>query len=210
MRSSRRSHHEPLGRYRFGASQHRRREARLARCGKGHFVRGLGPSQNDLSQLPVATTAPVDSARGCSRRSGKGHFVCQWSAVATLWLRTRRAVLHALLLACMPLLSMLASSLVLAQTAITATDLTQDTSGGKKVGDVASNLNTASQQIATLVIQIVSVGGFVVVALSLYQLWKASKDEREAPTPAIVGLFVGGAMAGVGTIMWIMKSTVTG
>jgi hypothetical protein len=99
---------------------------------------------------------------------------------------------------------------LLAQTAITATDLTQDTSGGKKVGDIAGNLNTASQQIATLIIQIVSVGGFVVVALSLYQLWKSSKDEREAPTPAIVGLFVGGAMAGVGTIMWIMRTTVTG
>jgi hypothetical protein len=94
--------------------------------------------------------------------------------------------------------------------AITATDLTQDTSGGKKLGDVASNINTASQQAATLLIQLVSVGGFVVVALSLYQLWKASKDEREAPMPAIVGLFIGGAMAAVGTIMWIMRGTVIG
>jgi hypothetical protein len=209
MRSRRRSHHEPLGRRHVGASQHRLRGARLARCGKGLFVSGFsGLSQNDLSQMSVEAMEPVRGAPACSRRSGKGHFECCWSAIAAHWLRARRAVRQALLLAWMPLLSVLVSSPVFAQ--ITGTDLTQDTSGGKKVGDVAGNLNTASQQIATLVIQIVSVGGFVVVALSLYQLWKASKDEREAPTPAIVGLFVGGAMAGVGTIMWIMKSTVTG
>ena len=107
-----------------------------------------------------------------------------------------------------PMLGLLSANGALAQ--ITGTDLTQDTSGGKKLGDVAGNLNTASQQVATLIIQVVSVGGFVVVAISLYQLWKASKDEREAPMPAIVGLFIGGAMAAVGTIMWIMKATVTG
>ena len=55
-----------------------------------------------------------------------------------------------------------------------------------------------------------SIGGFVVVAISLYTLWKASKDEREKPLSAIVGLFIGGAMAAVGTIMWMMRNTVTG
>lgn len=95
--------------------------------------------------------------------------------------------------------------------AISTTDLTTDTSGGKKFGDVADNLNTASQQGASLIIQVVTVAGFVVVALSLYTLYKASKEDREAkPVGAIVGLFIGGAMAAVGTIMWIMKNTVVG
>lgn len=90
-------------------------------------------------------------------------------------------------------------------------DWTKDTSAGTKtIGSVANNLDTASQSIAGLLLQFVSVGGFVVVAISLYQLYKASKDEREKPMSAIVGLFIGGAMAAVGTIMWIMKNTVIG
>lgn len=94
--------------------------------------------------------------------------------------------------------------------ALNKTDLTQDKSGGKKFQDVAANLDDAAQTGASLFIQIVSIGGFVVVAISLYTLWKASKDEREKPMSAIVGLFIGGAMAAVGTIMWIMKTTVVG
>ena len=94
--------------------------------------------------------------------------------------------------------------------AITKTDLTTDSSGGKKFQDIATNIDDAAQTGAGLIIQLVAIGGFVVVAISLYTLWKASKDEREKPMSAIVGLFIGGAMAGVGTIMWMMKTTITG
>jgi hypothetical protein len=93
---------------------------------------------------------------------------------------------------------------------ITATDLTKDTSNGKKFGDIANNINQASQQGATLALGITALGGYVIIAISLYTLWKASKDEREKPMSALVGLFIGGAMAGVATVMWIMKNTVTG
>lgn len=94
--------------------------------------------------------------------------------------------------------------------ALDAENLRTNTAGTKNFGTVAGNLDTASQMGASLLIQLVSVGGFVVVALSLFQLWKASKDEREKPMSAIVGLFIGGAMAAVGTIMWIMRNTVIG
>jgi hypothetical protein len=94
--------------------------------------------------------------------------------------------------------------------AITTTDLTEDKSGGKTFSDIADNIDKTSKEGASLLIQLVSVGGFVVVALSIYTLWQASKDEREKPLPAIIGLFVGGLMAAVGTVMWIMKNTVIG
>lgn len=101
-------------------------------------------------------------------------------------------------------------TLVLPAHALSKTDLTQDTSGGKKFEQIAENVDGAVQTGASLMIQIVAVGGFVVVAVSLYTLWKASKDEREKPMSAVVGLFIGGAMAGVGTIMWMMRNTVVG
>lgn len=94
--------------------------------------------------------------------------------------------------------------------AITKTDLTTDSSGGKKFSDIADNIDDTAQTGASLLIQLVSIGGFVVVALSLFQIYKASKDEREKPMSAIVGLFVGGLMAAVGTVMWIMKNTIVG
>lgn len=90
-------------------------------------------------------------------------------------------------------------------------DLTQDTSGGKTFNDIAENIDDAAQTGASLIIQLVTIGGYIVVALSLYGLYKASKDDRDSkPLPAILGLFIGGAMAGVGTIMWMFKTTVTG
>jgi len=101
----------------------------------------------------------------------------------------------------------LASSAALA---IDKTDLTVDKSGGKKFDDIATNIDNTVQTGASLLIQIVSVGGFVVVALSLFQIYKASKDEREKPMSAVVGLFVGGLMAAVGSVMWIMKNTLLG
>ncbi len=78
--------------------------------------------------------------------------------------------------------------------AISKTDLTQDTAGGKTFSNIAENIDNTAQEGATLLISLVSIGGFVVVAISLYTLWKASKDEREKPMSAIVGLFIGGLM----------------
>lgn len=113
-------------------------------------------------------------------------------------------------LACSLVIAFFSGTLALPAHAISKTDLTQDISGGKKFDDIAGNIDGAAQTGASLLIQLVAIGGFVVVAISLYTLWKASKDEREKPLSAVVGLFIGGAMAGVGAIMWMMRNTVTG
>lgn len=89
-------------------------------------------------------------------------------------------------------------------------NLTENSGNNRNFSDIAGNIDNAAQVGAALIIQLVTIGGFIVVALSLYQLYKASKDEREKPTSAVVGLVIGGAMAGVGTIMWMMKNTITG
>lgn len=89
-------------------------------------------------------------------------------------------------------------------------DLTQNGAGNTNFTTIAENIDDAAQTGAALLIQLVAIGGFVVVAFSLYQLYKASKDEREKPTSAIVGLFIGGAMAAVSTIMYMMRNTIVG
>jgi|GEM_PF-1378179 len=94
--------------------------------------------------------------------------------------------------------------------AISKTDLTEDRSGGKTFSQIADNIDKTAQEGATLLISLVSIGGFAVVAVSLYTLWKASKDEREKPMSAVVGLFIGGLMAGVGTVVWVMRNTIIG
>ena len=97
-----------------------------------------------------------------------------------------------------------------AQSTLPTFDLTKDQSGGKKFSDVANNINSAAQTGTSLMLNLFTMGGFVIVGISLYTLYKASKEERDKPTPAIVGLFIGGAMAAVGSIAWIMKNTVIG
>ena len=106
--------------------------------------------------------------------------------------------------------AMLSALMSMPAHAINKTDLTNDMSGGKTFEDMAGNIDNAAQTGATLIITLVAIGGFVVVAISLYTLWRASKDERERPLSAIVGLFIGGAMAGVGTIMWMVRNTIVG
>jgi len=109
------------------------------------------------------------------------------------------------------LMLLIAAAMSTPAMALDKIDLTENQGAGStSFNTIAGNIDDAAQTGAALLIQLVSIGGFVVVALSLYQLYKASKDEREQPTSAFVGLFIGGAMAAVGTIMWMMRNTIVG
>ena len=89
-------------------------------------------------------------------------------------------------------------------------DVNADKSGGKTVGNVLHNVNETAQQGGTLVVSLAALAGYIIIIISLFSLYKASKDEREKPTSSIVGLFMGGLLAGVGTVMYIIRNSVVG
>lgn len=81
--------------------------------------------------------------------------------------------------------------------------------GTKRVDDMLVSAGRTGQSVLDFVFIISTVIGVIVVAVSLYTLYQASKDEgREKPKSAIVGLFVGGALTAVGLITGYMANTV--
>lgn len=81
--------------------------------------------------------------------------------------------------------------------------------GTKRVDDMLLSAGRTGQSVLDFVFIIFTVLGVVVVGVSLYTLYQASKDEgREKPKSAIVGLFVGGALTAVGLITGYMANTV--
>ncbi|EKN4699727.1 hypothetical protein JE939_002899 [Yersinia ruckeri] len=91
--------------------------------------------------------------------------------------------------------------------AIDKTDLTQDMSGGKDIGQVFTNMDNIGKQFVTLLLGLCVVAGACLVAISLASLYKASKEEREKPTSAIVGLIIGGLLTAVPVILWISSNS---
>ncbi|ANN80818.1 DUF6750 family protein [Bordetella flabilis] len=97
-----------------------------------------------------------------------------------------------------------------AQAALTRVDLTQDASGGKTLTNVAENGGNILDSVNSLMLAIAAFIGLIITIMSAYTIWKAAKDEREKPTSAIVGIFIGGLMLAVPTIMWISRNSLLG
>ena len=79
--------------------------------------------------------------------------------------------------------------------------------GSKKLDDVASNVERTSNAGYNAIIVVVTVLGVLLVAMSLWGMYKSSKDERETPKSAIVGLIVGGGLPVVGIITAFSANT---
>ncbi len=94
-----------------------------------------------------------------------------------------------------------APELVLAQTSgLTGFEAAKTAAGTKNLSNVADNAGATTNSWFNAFMIGITAFGVVIVGLSLFQFWKASKEERETPKPAIVGVLVGGAMTVVGII----------
>lgn len=82
--------------------------------------------------------------------------------------------------------------------------------GNRNFGTVAASIDDTAQLGAGLIQQLLAIGGFIIIAISLYQLYKASKDEREKPGSAIVGMVIGALMTGAGVILWMIRNSLLG
>lgn len=91
--------------------------------------------------------------------------------------------------------------------ALQSTDATQDSSGGKNFNSVATNIDTARQVGTTVILGVFALVGIIMAGMSILALHRASKEEREKPTGAVVGLIAGGAMTMVSMIVWIVHNT---
>jgi hypothetical protein len=86
-------------------------------------------------------------------------------------------------------------------------DLTQDQSGGKKASDLINNIDSNAKLGAGLLVNVAAISGFCIIILSLFILYRAGKEDRDAkPKAAIVGIVVGGALAAVGSVMWMIRN----
>lgn len=85
-----------------------------------------------------------------------------------------------------------------------------DPGNTKTLKEVIGNTKETVQDGGALIVDVVTIAGFVVIATSLYQLYKSSKDERIEKGPWLFAIFIGGLMAGVGSFMWIIKHSILG
>lgn len=86
----------------------------------------------------------------------------------------------------------------------------KQTAGSKKLDDVAQNVDRLAGNTYNTINTIAILLGVFLVAISLWGFYKSSKDERETPKSAIVGLIIGGMMTAVGIVTAMSANTTTG
>lgn len=89
-------------------------------------------------------------------------------------------------------------------------DLTRDQSGGKNLQNAMEQSGSLIGTGSSFVLLVWAFIGLIVTSMSVYTIYKASKEEREKPTSAVVGIFVGGALLAIPTIMWMARNSMFG
>jgi hypothetical protein len=90
--------------------------------------------------------------------------------------------------------------------------LQQATGGSKSANDVITNINGTMNTIVNLITLFFGLVGLMMVANSLVNLYKASKDSSHQTKPLSggIGLVIGGLLLAVGTVAGISKNTLVG
>ena len=88
-------------------------------------------------------------------------------------------------------------------------DNAKNTAGSKKLDDSLSNTDRLFGNAYNTMTTAATFLGVLLVAISLWQLYKASKEERESPKSAVVGLIVGGLLTAVGLVTAFSRNTLT-
>jgi hypothetical protein len=82
----------------------------------------------------------------------------------------------------------------------------------KNFNDVSANINSGLTTFKSLAIGFAAVAGTVLIANSLFNLYKASKDpsHQVKPIAGIVGLVIGGLLVAVSAVVGISSNSVVG
>ena len=78
--------------------------------------------------------------------------------------------------------------------------------------NVFCRLAFAAGDLGWVIVHTAALVGLVIIAVSLYTLWKSSDDpsHKNTSTGALVGLVAGGLLIAVPEIMWIIYNTILG
>ena len=80
--------------------------------------------------------------------------------------------------------------------------------GSSNVNSMLNNGTNTVNNLTNFVLMLFAAAGIIIVGLSIFSMWKASKDERESPKGAIVGLIAGAAMTAVALIAGLIANTI--
>lgn len=76
------------------------------------------------------------------------------------------------------------------------------------MSDIAGNISDMMETSGYLIIYIAEIAGMVITGVSLYMLYRASKnDNKESPIGGVVGLVVGGLLMSIPLILWVLYNT---
>ena len=78
--------------------------------------------------------------------------------------------------------------------------------GTRQITDLTKKTNETANAIVNTVLVVAALAGVVLICGSVWGIYKASKEDRESPKVAIVGIFVGAAMTMISVLVGIFRN----